>query len=295
VTEKREKTTYYTRAALSDFLLLFGIFLLMPVGHYENFPVASLLLPKRLRAPIEVIYRFARSADDIADEGDAPADSRLGRLSVYRAELDRIAAGETPAGPLFADVAGIVREHRLPLQLFKDLLDAFAQDVTKKRYADFAELADYCRRSANPVGRLLLQLFKRTAERDLQQSDAICTSLQLINFWQDVAVDYAKGRIYLPQDDMARHGVTEHHIAQRVCDEKWRELLAFQVERAREMILRGLPLARSLPGRVGLEIRTTIQGGLRILEKIQRADYDVFRRRPVLQSFDWPLLLLRAV
>jgi squalene synthase HpnC len=267
----------------------------MPVGHYENFPVASLLVPKRLRAPIEVIYHFARSADDIADEGNEGPDVRLARLSVYRAELDRIASGETPRAALFADVAKIVREYALPLQLFKDLLEAFSQDVTKKRYADFAELADYCRRSANPVGRLLLHLFKRTAERDVGQSDAICTALQLINFWQDVELDYAMGRVYLPQDDMARHGVSETHIAQRVCDERWRALLAFQVARARAMIVSGLPLARSLSGRVGLEIRATVQGGLRILEKIERSDYDVFRRRPVLQRFDWPLVLLRAV
>lgn len=267
----------------------------MPVDHYENFPVASLLLPKRLRSPIEVIYRFARNADDMADEGDAPSDVRLAALSVYRAELERLAAGAPPAEPLFADVARIVREHALPLSLFKDLLDAFAQDVTQKRYRDFAELCDYCRRSANPVGRLLLHLFKRTSERDLRQSDAICTALQLINFWQDVPLDYAKGRIYLPQEEMARHGVAERHIAEQRCDAAWVSLMKFQVDRARAMILSGVPLARSLPGRIGLEIRTTIQGGLRILEKIERADYDVFRRRPVLQAFDWPLLLLRAL
>ncbi|HYT47167.1 MAG TPA: squalene/phytoene synthase family protein, partial [Burkholderiales bacterium] len=170
----------------------------MPVGHYENFPVASLLLPAPLRAPIEVIYRFARSADDIADEGNDAADMRLAKLSVYQARLAKIAGGETPDDPLFRDVAGIVRSHRLPLQLFRDLLDAFAQDVTKKRYASFAELLDYCRRSANPVGRLLLHLFKRTTDSDLARSDAICSALQLINFWQDIEIDYAKGRIYLP-------------------------------------------------------------------------------------------------
>jgi phytoene synthase len=267
----------------------------VPVGHYENFPVASLLLPKSLREPIEVIYRFARSADDIADEGSDPADVRLARLNVYRKELERLAAGAQPEAALFADVARIVREHALPVGLFQDLLDAFSQDVTQKRYRDFAALADYCRRSANPVGRLLLHLFKRTSERDLQGSDAVCTALQLINFWQDVAVDYVMGRIYLPQDEMARHGVDERHIAEQRCDGAWASLMRFQVARAREMILRGAPLARSLPGRIGLEIRTTIQGGLRILQKIERVDYDVFRRRPVLAPSDWPLLLLRAL
>jgi squalene synthase HpnC len=266
----------------------------MPVGHYENFPVASLLLPRRLRPPVEIIYRFARSADDIADEGAAADDVRLSRLSVYRSELARIAAGETPEAPLFREVARIVREYGLPPGLFCDLIDAFAQDVTRKRYASFAELLDYCRRSANPVGRLLLHLFKRTSEADLAASDAVCTALQLINFWQDVELDFAKGRIYLPQDEMARHGVSERHIAEGRCDAAWRALLAFQVNRSREMILRGQPLARSLPGRIGLEIRATIQGGLRILEKIERVDFDVFRRRPVLGAFDWPLVLLRA-
>ena len=267
----------------------------MAVDHYENFPVASLLLPRALRAPIEIIYRFARTADDFADEGDHPDDVRLARLNGYRAELDRIAAGQIPQEGLFRDVAGIVRQHGLPLSLFHDLLSAFSQDVTKKRYADFGELAEYCRRSANPVGRLLLHLFKRTSERDLAGSDSVCTALQLINFWQDIELDFAKGRVYLPQDEMARHGVSERHIAEQRCDAAWQSLLRFQTQRSREMILRGQPLARSLPGRIGLEIRTTIQGGLRILEKIERANYDVFRRRPVLRAFDWPVVLARAV
>src|SRR5438105_1082536 len=172
----------------------------MPVGHYENFPVASLLLPRRLRPAVEIIYRFARSADDIADEGAAADDVRLSRLSVYRSELARIAVGEIPDAPLFRDVARIVREYGLPLELFRDLIDAFTQDVTQKRYASFAQLLDYCRRSANPVGRLLLRLFKRTSETDLAASDAVCSALQLINFWQDVELDFAKGRIYLPAE-----------------------------------------------------------------------------------------------
>jgi phytoene synthase len=260
----------------------------VPVAHYENFPVASLLLPAPLRAPVAVIYRFARSADDIADEGhDAPFE-RLRKLEDCRRQL------AAPAAPLFHDVTRIVREHDLPLEPFRDLLDAFAQDVTKTRYADYAELLDYCRRSANPVGRLLLHLFKRSCDTDLRQSDAICTSLQLINFWQDVAIDFAKGRVYLPRDEMERHGVTEGHIAAQRCDAAWRSLMAFQVGRTRELMLAGAPLGRVLPGRLGLEIRATVQGGLRILEKIEHAGYDVFRRRPLLRWFDWPLILLRA-
>ena len=262
----------------------------MGVGHYENFPVASLLLPAALREPIEVIYRFARSADDFADEGDDPPELRLGKLNDYRRQL------AAPADPLFHEVAKIIREHELPVQLFADLLDAFAQDVTKKRYASYAEVLDYCRRSANPVGRLLLHLFKRTTDSDLRQSDAICSALQLINHWQDVDVDYTKDkRIYLPQDEMARFGVTERHLREKICDSSFQSLMAFQVSRARDLMVSGQGLGKSLPGRVGLEIRATVQGGLRILEKIERAGYDVFRRRPKLHAYDWPMLLLKAV
>lgn len=263
----------------------------MSVGHYENFPVASLLLPAALREPVSVIYRFARTADDFADEGDDPPALRLAKLEEYRSKL----LAQDRADPLFRDVSRIIREHSLPPQLFADLLDAFSQDVTKTRYADFAELLDYCRRSANPVGRLLLHLFKRTTDSELERSDAVCTALQLINFWQDVDIDYAKGRIYLPQDEMSAHGVGERHLAEKRCDAAWRALMAFQVSRARDLMLKGAPLGRALPGRVGLEIRATVQGGLRILEKIERAGYDVFRRRPVLGALDWPLMLMKSV
>jgi phytoene synthase len=266
------------------------------VGHYENFPVASLLLPAPLRRPVEVIYRFARSADDFADEGSEPDEIRLAKLSVYRAALVTIARGGTPGEPLLRDLANVIREHRLPIQPFHDLLDAFAQDVTKKRYASYAEVLEYCRRSANPVGRLLLHLFKQTSESDLRRSDAICSALQLVNFWQDVDVDYAKDdRIYLPQDEMARFGVTQLHLLEKACDDSWRALMRHQVERTRALMLSGAPLGRDLPGRVGLEIRATIEGGLKILRKIEDAGYDVFRRRPALRALDWPLLLLKAV
>jgi len=257
----------------------------VPVAHYENFPVASWLLPAGLREPVAVIYRFAREADDIADEGDDAPDARLRRLEDCGR---RLALPDSP-------VARLIRAHGLPEQLFRDLLGAFAQDVVKKRYADYAELLAYCRRSANPVGRLLLHLFKRTSETDLAQSDAICSALQLVNFWQDVSLDFAKGRIYLPQDEMARHAVGERHVAESICDDAWRALMAFQVGRTRALMLAGAPLAARLPGRVGLEIRATVQGGLRILEKIERVGYDVFRRRPVLRALDWPLLLARAL
>ena len=262
----------------------------MAVGHYENFPVASLLLPASLRGPVEIIYRFARNADDFADEGDDPPELRLQKLNDYRAQL------VAPATPLLRDVEKIIREHGLPVQLFEDLLDAFSQDVMQKRYENYSQVLDYCRRSANPVGRLLLHLFKRTTDSDLRASDAICSALQLVNHWQDVDLDYTKdNRVYLPQDEMARFGVSERHLQEKICDGAWQALMKFQVDRARALMLSGANLGKTLPGRVGLEIRATVQGGLRILEKIERAGYDVFRRRPVLKPLDWPLLLLRAV
>lgn len=266
----------------------------MSVGHYENFPVASLFVPARLRDPVKVVYRFARSADDFADEGDDAPQTRLAKLDAYRAELGRIASGETPRTPLFQDVANVVRQHRLPLEPFHDLLDAFSQDVVKTRYASFAEVLDYCRRSANPVGRLLLHLFRRAEQAELARSDAICTSLQLINFWQDVALDWQKGRLYLPQDEMRSFGVSESHLADARCDDAWRALMKFQCERAEALMEQGAPLGRALSGRIGLEIRVTVQGGLRILEKLRQAHYDAFRRRPLLAWHDWPLLLWRA-
>ena len=267
----------------------------MSIGHYENFPVASVLLPASLRAPVAVIYRFARTADDFADEGNLPPEERLARLDEFRDGLRRIESGGPPTTPLFDDLARAVHTHALPLSLFYDLLDAFAQDVVKHRYASFAEVLDYCRRSANPVGRLLLVLFRAATPENLRDSDAICSGLQLVNFWQDIALDYAKGRVYLPQDEMARFGVTEEHIAQARCDAAWRELLAFEVGRARAMLESGAALGRRLEGRIGLEIRATVHGGLRILEKLAVAEGDIFRRRPVLEWFDWPVLLARAV
>jgi squalene synthase HpnC len=267
----------------------------MSVGHYENFPVASVLLPAPLRHPVSVIYRFARTADDFADEGDLPPSERLAQLDDYRQELARLEAGSPPRKPLFAELGKVVDRYRLPLQLFRDLLDAFAQDVVKNRYADFADLLDYCRRSANPVGRLLLHLFGAASDQNLRNSDDICTSLQLINFWQDVEIDWRKNRIYLPQDEMQRYGVSERQIEAGDTSGQWRALMRFQVERARQLMKSGAPLGRALPGRIGLEVRTIVAGGLRILEKIDNAEGDVYHQRPVLRPWDWPLILARAL
>ncbi len=266
----------------------------MAVDHYENFPVASILLPKRLRRAVEIIYHFARQADDFADEGDIADVVRLSKLDAFRAELKRIELHERPLTPLFADVAEIVELHKLPLQLFHELLDAFSQDVFKKRYANFDEVLDYCRRSANPVGRLLLHLYDKATPMNISYSDAICTSLQLINFWQDVKKDYAINRIYLPLDDIARFGVTEAQIAEGKVNEAWRALMHFQVQRARDMVNYGKPLGTILTGRIGLEMRLIIAGGLRILGKIENVRYDVFEKRPVLGPFDWVIMLFRS-
>jgi squalene synthase HpnC len=267
----------------------------MPVDHYENFPVASILLPRRLRPPVEAIYAFARSADDIADEGDAGPEQRLAALHEYDAQLDRIAAGGQPDGAMFARLAQMIGPYCLPLQPMRDLLSAFRQDVVTIRYADFDQLLDYCRRSANPVGALMLHLYSVHDAASLQQSDAVCSALQLINFWQDVAVDWDKGRIYIPLEDLERFGVDEAQIDRGVADQRWRALMQFEVERARALMHSGAPLALRLPGRVGWELRLVIQGGLRILERIEQAGYDVFRRRPSLGRADWLIMLGRAL
>lgn len=267
----------------------------MSVDHYENFPVASFLLPARLRPAVEAVYAFARSADDIADEGDALPAQRLAGLDAYEKELDRIEAGSPGDNPLFSRLAAVVREYRLPLQPLRDLLSAFRQDVVQHDYADFPALLDYCRRSANPVGTLMLHLYGAATAENLRDSDAICSALQLINFWQDVAIDRDKGRCYLPREDRDRFGVASAQIVRSERDDRWRALMRFEIERARAMMLSGAPLALRLPGRIGWELRLVVQGGLRILERIEAADYDVFARRPTLGPADWGIMLWRAM
>jgi squalene synthase HpnC len=269
----------------------------MAVAHYENFPVASVLLPSRLREPIAAIYAFARSADDFADEGNLTVAKRLFLLDSYQRQLDAIAEGGPIDDPLFRRLADVIKIHRLPLRPFRDLLDAFSQDVVQTRYADFRELMDYCRRSANPVGRLLLHLFRADSERNLAYSDAICSALQLINHWQDVGIDATKPapRIYLPAEDLVYFGIHEADILRRTATADFRSLMRFQVDRARKLMLEGEPLGWLLGGRIGLEIRMIVAGGLRIIEKIEAVDYDVFKHRPVLTAIDWPRLFWRAL
>jgi squalene synthase HpnC len=268
----------------------------MGVGHYENFPVASLLLPGDLRAPVRAIYRFARTADDLADEGDVPAAARLAALQDLRAQLDAIEQGRPGEWP---DLADAVHRHALPIPLLRDLLSAFEQDVTTCRYADYEALLDYCRRSANPIGRLLLRLFRQESPAHLARADAICTGLQLVNFWQDVAFDWRKGRLYLPQSELQQAGLDEAEVAERItaqrADRRWAALLGAQVERARALLLSGAPLAPALGGRIGWELRLVVQGGLRVAERIDAVAGDVFRQRPVLGPADWVVMAARAL
>jgi squalene synthase HpnC len=264
----------------------------MGAGHYENFPVASWLLPAPLRPAVRAIYRFARTADDIADEGDEPPDVRLARLAALRGELDAIARGAPGA---WRDLGDVIQIHALPLKPFHDLLSAFSQDVATHRYQTFEALLDYCRRSADPIGRLLLALHRRNEASLYPLSDAICTGLQLANFWQDVANDWRIGRVYLPQEDLRRCGVDETAIAEQRVDARWRELMRFEVQRARRLLHAGYPLAAVLGGRVGVELRCVVHGGLRILERIDAVGGDVFRRRPRLGAFDWTLIGWRAL
>jgi squalene synthase HpnC len=268
------------------------------IDHYENFPVASWLCPPQLRPPIMAIYRFARTADDIADEGDATPDGRLADLDAFRADLMAVAAGRTPSprwpevfGPLAAQLAA----RRLPVTLLADLLDAFAQDAAQTRYADRTELLDYCRRSANPIGRLLLHLYGIDDAGALARSDAICSALQLANFWQDLGVDAERGRLYVPRADASRHGVGIEELLARRDSDRVHALVADLVAWARELMLSGAPLVDAIGGRAGWELRFVVQGGLRVLEKIDRLGGATLITRPTVGAADAPLLAWRAL
>ncbi len=267
--------------------------------HYENFPVASIALPRHLRAPIALIYTFARQADDFADEGHHKPEKRLAMLQGYRNQLDLIAAKKPTKSPFFQELASTIDKYQLPLQPFYDLLDAFSQDVVKMRYANFVEVLDYCRRSANPIGALLLHLFGKASHDNLVYSNKICTALQLINFYQDVAIDLEKpldrSRVYLCQDEMEQFGVTEAQIAAQYINRHWEEFMLFNIERAESMLQEGKPLEHILPGRIGLEMRMIIGGGERIIYKLKNVRGDVFKHRPTLKAWDWPIILLKAL
>jgi hydroxysqualene synthase len=268
------------------------------VQHYENFPVASLLCPAPLRPAVVALYHFARTADDLADEGLAPPSQRMEQLGLYRADLAAVLAGRD-AGPrwpaVFGPLADAQRSHALPGELLHALLDAFEQDVRNPPYADRASLLDYCARSANPVGRLLLHLYRVGDALSLRQSDAICSALQLINFWQDLSVDLPRGRVYLPQSDLRRHGLDVPLLLGQPDAASSRSLVRDLVQWAQALMAEGAPLALRLPGRAGWELRLVVQGGLRILEKIAAMDFTSARTRPVLRRGDSPRLLWRAL
>jgi hydroxysqualene synthase len=270
----------------------------MSVDHYENFPVASWLCPARLRPAVVAIYRFARTADDIADEGQADAGTRLTDLAAYRADLAAAAAGReaSPRWPeVFVPLRRVLEQFRLPLHLLTDLLSAFEQDVCKASYADRKELLDYCRRSANPVGRLMLHLYGITDESALIRSDAICTALQLTNFWQDLGVDVARGRFYIPDEDCRRHGVAPLSLWTRAQADASRAVVNDLVQWTRALMRSGAPLVHQVKGRAGWELRLVVQGGLRILEKIDGLQGATLNHRPVLRARDGALLAWRAI
>lgn len=273
-----------------------------PAQHYENFPVASFLCPPHLRAPIAAIYWFARTADDLADEGDAPAQQRLDELAAYRADLQAVATGQPHGGrwpQVFAPLSKVIAAFKLPTRLLEDLLDAFVQDVIKTRdHADYdtqAELLDYCRRSANPVGRLLLHLYGVQDAESLCRSDDICTALQLINFWQDLSVDIPRGRYYLPVQDCAAHQVDLQDIKALQQTPEATKLIANQANTARAMMQKGAPLVHQIPGRAGWELRLVVQGGLRILDKIEAMQFATLKLRPRVRAWDAPLMLWRSI
>ena len=278
----------------------------MAVDHYENFPVASLLLPRHLHAPVAAIYRFARSADDIADEGNASPEERLAQLNKYDAALMAIAEQRPlPAhlAPIFAPLALEHQRIGLPLAPCHALLSAFMQDVHQSRYANYDELADYCKRSANPVGQLMLFLFNADTPENLSMSDSICTALQLTNHWQDIAIDTTKGaagRIYLPQDELMLWGYTDADILSGTAVTRdplrWAEFMAFQTQRVSALFDHGQALPARLgrhSWRIGQELRLTVAGGRRILQKIDAVNGDVYTHRPKLNGLDWLALLIR--
>lgn len=265
-------------------------------SHYENFPVGSLLIPKRLRKHFHSIYAFARIADDFADEGyerGYTERERLDLLDEWRLMLRESLAGRVQH-PVFVALAETRARFDLPAALFEDLISAFAQDVTVRRYESFDQLLDYCRRSANPIGRLVLLLFGYRNQQRLQWSDDICTALQLANHWQDVGIDLEKDRIYIPNEDLSQMQLTVADLTGRRMNESFRRLMKFEVDRTREMFARGKPLCDSVSGRLSLELRAVWLGGMRILERIEQNGCDVFARRPVITATDKLMILLRA-
>lgn len=266
-------------------------------GHYENFPVGSVLVPSNRRKHVYSIYAFARTADDFADEGyeaDISVETRMARLDEWQKKLQDSYRGVAD-DPIFIALSETIRELRLPVALFEDLLSAFKQDVTKTRYRDFDEVLDYCSRSANPVGRLILLLFDYRDEKLHRMSDDVCTGLQLANFWQDVSIDIRKDRIYLPADEMAHYDVTEDDLRSGRFTERYASLMKYQVERTHEIFNRGRMLPKLVSGRLAIELRLTWLGGMRILERIEEQGFDTLRSKPMITSLDKIRLIVQSL
>lgn len=263
-------------------------------NHYENFPVASILLPKKLRKPVSVIYAFARTADDMADEGDIADEERLAQLQDYKTRLEHAANNQADNDPVFIALADLIQQYPAIVQPLKDLLIAFRSDVTTKRYQTPEQLLDYCRYSANPVGRLVLLLSGHSSQENIFYSDSICSALQLINFLQDIDIDYQdKQRIYIPLDDMQHFGITEADLAEKRNSNQLELLVKHQINRAQDLLDEGAALAKRLPGRLGLEIKFTVAGGRQVIQALRRRK-DVFTQ-PRLRRRDWLSIAARAL
>lgn len=262
-------------------------------NHYENFPVASLAIPRKLRPYIASVYAFARTADDFADEKEHDG-FRMTRLKDWETKLKEC-LDEEPSHPIFIALKETIQEFIIPVSLFSDLLTAFKMDVVVSRYQTFEQVLNYCRFSANPVGRIILYIFGYPVPKFLEYSDYICTALQLANFWQDVAVDLEKDRIYIPEEDFKRFNYSEEELHDRSYNENFRRLIAFQVERTQELFNQGKFLCGKIPGRLGFELRLTWMGGTTILKKLQEVNGDIFSHRPVLKKRDLPGLIFSAL
>jgi len=267
---------------------------LLAETHYENFPVGSFFLSKEFRAPIRLVYAFARVADDIADEGNDSKEARLQRLDDWEGEFKKALAGEIGI-PFFQELAETVVKYAIPPSLFFDLIAAFRMDASGRDYSTFEDLLFYCRHSANPVGRILLHIFKCANDETCRLSDSICTALQLANFWQDLSIDIKRNRVYIPRDDFERFGLTADDLRSGSGTDPIRTLLKFQVERTKKLFLDGRPLFRLIDKRFALELRLTYHGGMRILEKVEHLGYDTLYHRPVLSRFDWALIVIRSL
>ncbi|MDP3981705.1 MAG: squalene synthase HpnC [Chlamydiota bacterium] len=254
------------------------------LGHYENFTVGSILLPKEALPHIYNLYAYCRLSDDISDEMHDPKLS-MDFFGIWRKELQSCYDG-TPKHPVFVALQNTIRTYNLPIEPFNDLIYAFEMDQTVTRYPTFEKLLFYCKHSANPVGRLFLMIFGYRDEERQFLSDATCTALQLANFWQDIPIDFQKGRIYIPQEDMARFGYSETSLSNHEYNEAFVHLMEFQVSRAKELFRKGLPLSQSLSGRIRLDVDCFSRGGMKILELIKKIDYNVLRHRPVLTKWD---------